>query len=498
MSAVSSHLQRLGFERNPFPPSPDASHYFYTGLLEQEFSEALHCLLAGKGFVLLSGEVGMGKSTFVRRLIGALSQHSARVALVFNTFLQGSELLNAIVRDFGLEPGANIADNIDRLNHFLIEQHVAGFACVLLIDDAQNLSLESLELVRLLTNLETGQEKLLQIVLAGQPELQESLARPQIRQLASRIVKHLHLEPLGREETGRYVEFRLAKAGAGGRVHLSADGLRKLMSCSGGNPRLIHLIMDRCLYGVLLRPDGLINGELVGAAAREAGFRPVHVARSRKRLPMSLAAALVLGCGALAFSQWPGDDAASAVLEAPAAAAPPVIVAEPVAPVIVAAAPAPAVEAPARPDVWQQCIAQLGVSPDVSYRSFAVASAQLPGVLEQGACLLQAGDPALVLWRPHLRGEAIVRIQANDDALRLQQALTAQGLYRGQPDGLWGPLTSEALALFQSRQGLPPTGVPDDLTLSLLPASAAVPTTSAASPRPSAAEPNKEPAYVEG
>lgn len=445
------HLQHLGWTRHPFPPTPDAGRYFYTAHLEQEFAEALHCLLARKGFVLLSGEVGLGKSTFLRHLIEALQGQGASVALVLNTFLQGLDLLNAINRDFGLVPGADFAESLETLNQFLLECHQAGSTCVLLIDDAQNLSLESLELVRLLTNLETGQHKLLQIVLAGQPELQDSLARPQIRQLASRIVKHLQLGPLSADELGRYVDFRLGGDAAG--VRLTAAGLRELRACSGGNPRRIHLIMDRCLYGVLLRNDGLIDAALVGKATAEAGFRRAPSRRPHLVALVLLASVLLSGSGLLGWSQLV---AATQVTQAVALVEP--------------------AEAPDQLDLsvgsaWARCQTQLAVSePAPALRSLRVPQAQLAAVLAGGACLLDAQEPALVLWRPSLRGEWISSPQANPEALHLQTLLSRLALYHGELDGRWGPLTRTALSEFQTRMGLSPSGIPDDLTLSLLPA----------------------------
>ncbi|HET6396987.1 MAG TPA: AAA family ATPase, partial [Pseudoxanthomonas sp.] len=248
--ALARHLQTLGLERAPFPPTPDAAAYFRTPLLERELVEAAHALRTRAGFVLLTGEVGTGKSTFLRRLLHSLESEGVVVSLVFNTFLQGADLLAAVLRDFGLEPQGNPAADIERLNRFLVGQWQKQATCVLVIDDAQNLTVESLELLRLLTCLETGQEKLLQIVLAGQPELRENLEQPRIRQLTSRICKHVRLAPMDAGQTGDYVAFRLAASGpGGGGIALEPDAVAELHRASGGNPRRIHLVMDRCLYG---------------------------------------------------------------------------------------------------------------------------------------------------------------------------------------------------------------------------------------------------------
>src|SRR5690606_10455304 len=174
-TATRAYLQRLGLERSPFPTTPDAENYFSTGPIEGELAEAVHCVLARKGFVLLTGDVGTGKSTFLRRLLDEVEDRGAIVSLLFNTFLQGPDLLAAICRDFGVKAGTDAAANLDALNRFLLRCWHDGRTCVLVIDDAQNLDVASLELLRLLSNLESGQEKLLQIVLAGQTELVATL-----------------------------------------------------------------------------------------------------------------------------------------------------------------------------------------------------------------------------------------------------------------------------------------------------------------------------------
>ena len=204
----------LGLSRNPFPPTPDAGSYFFTPRLEEDFAEIVHCIEARKGFVLLTGEVGLGKSTLVRRLLDTLEGKGCHSALILNTFLQDSALLSAIQSDFGLPATDSVEQGLARLTEFLIAKHQAGEVSLLVIDDAQNLSVESLELVRLLCNLETGPEKLLQILLVGQPELEQTLARTELRQLKSRIVKHARPSGLHEDEDIRSFDFRINAAGA--------------------------------------------------------------------------------------------------------------------------------------------------------------------------------------------------------------------------------------------------------------------------------------------
>jgi general secretion pathway protein A len=447
-TAVAGHLQQLGLTRPPFPPTPDAACYFHTPALERELAEAAHCLLDRKGFVLLTGEVGMGKSTFVRRLLDVLEQEKVAVSLVLNTFLQGEALLAAVLRDFGVEPAGDLATDVDRLNGFLIERWQAQVTCVLVIDDAQNLGLESLELLRLLSNLETGQEKLLQVVLAGQPELRDLLARPGIRQLTTRIVKHIALSPMNAAEARRYVDYRLAMAGAAGRITLSAAAHRALYRDSRGNPRRMHLIMDRCLYGVLGRGNGVIDARLLRAAAAEAGVMPQRTRNTvRIRRHWALAAALVLATGVVY---------AGIALRAPAPH-----VADHVASAVV----------PNRDDTaWQRCLSRLA-DPKTHGDAAPVHLVPVPeawtGALRRRTelCVGHPDAQPTVAWRPTLRAEQFVADRHAPGVLALQTDLAARGAYQGPLDSLFGPQTRDALAHFQRDRGLTANGTPDDLTL---------------------------------
>jgi general secretion pathway protein A len=288
MNPRNSHLAALRLVRNPFPHTPDAGCYFSTPHLEEQRVELAHCILARKGFSILTAEVGMGKSTLVRRLITDLASKQVVSALVFNTFLQGPELLAAVLQDFGLTSNGTMSGDIAVLNAFLLKNHVEGKTCLLIIDDAQNLSESSLELVRLLCNLETDQEKLLQIVLAGQPELEESLLQYDLRQLRSRVVKLARLHGLNSTEIADYVKFRLDSAGSDGTLLLQADACQLLWKESQGVPRHIHLIMDRCLYGLVAQNGNVIDASLMKRAIADS--RVSLVGPSRYVAPPAAAA----------------------------------------------------------------------------------------------------------------------------------------------------------------------------------------------------------------
>jgi general secretion pathway protein A len=437
-------LAQLGLQRRPFPPTPDAQCYFHTPALERELGEVMHCVASRKGFVLVTGEVGTGKSTFLRRLLDTLEADDVKASLVFNTFLQGSALLAAVLRDFGVEPKEDIGADIDALNRFLLRQWNLGKTCVLVIDDAQNLGIESLELLRLLSNLESGQEKLLQVVLCGQPELLDVLARDEIRQLTTRIVRHVRLQSLDAAETARYVDFRLSMSGAGGRIVLDAAARRVLFEDSQGNPRRIHLIMDRCLYGVLGSTHGSVDERLVRAAAAEAG---VGGRRRRDRAawrPAAAVAASIAVAAALSFGLF-------AALRSRAVAKP-----LPVA----AAKPATAVT-----DAWSACVRELGRSEGAPVHLVRVPETWLDAGRTAGRCAGRPDGHATIAWRPVVRPEQFATGERDPAVAALQAELARRGLYDGVVDSRFGPRTRDALAHFQSSLGLEARGVPDDLTL---------------------------------
>ena len=451
--ALARHLQTLGLERSPFPPTPDAASYYATPMLEGELVEAAHALRTRAGFVLLTGEVGTGKSTFLRRLLGQLETDGIVVSLVFNTFLQGDDLLAAILRDFGLTPKGNAANDIEILNRFLISRWQDRTTCVLIIDDAQNLTLASLELVRLLTSLETGQEKLLQIVLSGQPELRDNLDQPQIRQLTSRICKHVRLDALDLQQTRAYVDFRLAAAGAASSIKVQPAAAAALHRCSKGNPRRIHLIMDRCLYGLYAQPQGQrqIDTRLIRSAAAQSGVRPArrHVPRNGLAIAASVLLATGLGLmGLLIGSNESRADSNSAS--------------------VVNAAPLePSAERSPTHESWADCLHRTATP---QQRRDPVSARTALAVRDSAdLCSQQHGDGWEIAWSPPQGVHNFQDPGTVENALRgLQQQLTALGHYDGAIDGQFGRLTQRALARFQHELGVPASGQIDPLTLRLL------------------------------
>jgi general secretion pathway protein A len=288
----------FGLAEAPFSIAPDP-RYLY---LSQRHQEALAHLLYGVsgegGFVLLTGDVGAGKTTICRCLLEQIPE-SCDVAYVFNPKLTVEELLSTICVEFGIAcPPAttSIKVFVDCLNAHLLAANARGRHTVLIIDEAQNLSADVLEQMRLLTNLETNQRKLLQIILLGQPELATMLARPELRQLAQRIVARYHLGPLTRTEVAAYVRHRLEVAGAT-RQLFPAALMGRLYRLSGGVPRVINVICDRALLGAFVQGKERVDSATLAKAAREVLHQPAVQRRGWQR---ALVAGLVLAVG-LAF-----------------------------------------------------------------------------------------------------------------------------------------------------------------------------------------------------
>jgi general secretion pathway protein A len=243
--------------------------------MSEQHREALAHLLyglgGGGGFVLLTGEVGAGKTTVCRCFLEQVPAH-CRVAYIFNPKLSVAELLQTVCGEFGIPlpaPADSVKAHVDALNAFLLAGHAKGEQAVLVIDEAQSLSAEVLEQLRLLTNLETAERKLLQIILIGQPELRGMVARPELEQLAQRIVARYHLGPLTLAETQQYIQHRLSVAGPSAPLPFSAAALARIHALSGGVPRRINLLADRALLGAYAQGQPRAERRTVQQAARE-------------------------------------------------------------------------------------------------------------------------------------------------------------------------------------------------------------------------------------
>jgi general secretion pathway protein A len=258
-----------GFRESPFSITPDPRFLFFSERHREAFNHILFGVRERKGFIQLTGEVGAGKTTVCRAILEALGPEY-RTALILNPCMTSSQLLRAILVEFGLTPGrADRVTCLGMLNDFLLSQADSGHDVVLLIDEAQDLEAELLEQVRLLSNLETDQRKLLQIVLVGQPELRDMLEERRLRQLRQRITVRYHLSPLSREETEDYILHRLHVAGGNSRPSFSPWAFRGVYRYSQGIPRLINAVCDKTLLCGYITGTDELRARHVRRAIRE-------------------------------------------------------------------------------------------------------------------------------------------------------------------------------------------------------------------------------------
>jgi len=241
------YLEFFKLKEAPFNITPDPHYLFFSHQHRAAYDHVMYGIRQRKGFIQLTGEVGSGKTTLCRAVLAELGR-AVQTALILNPCLTEAQLMRAILKDFGLKTtGKDMLNLIETLNAFLLEKMQQGENVALLIDEAQNLSPKLMEQVRLLSNLETAQQKLIQIVLIGQPELEERLTQPSLRQLRQRITVRFHLGPLAEDEIGAYVSHRLEMAGSNGRVVFEPRALRLVYKYSQGIPRLINAVCDNAL-----------------------------------------------------------------------------------------------------------------------------------------------------------------------------------------------------------------------------------------------------------
>ncbi|MDH3431286.1 MAG: AAA family ATPase [Gammaproteobacteria bacterium] len=287
----------FGLNEKPFSITPDPRYLFMSERHGEALAHLVYGVTESGGFMQLTGEVGTGKTTLVRTLLQNRMPANADVAVCLNPQLSAREFLVTICEELGVtvpEEKGSIKALIDALNRHLLAAHADGRRTILVVDEAQNLAPEVLEEVRLLTNLETAKQKLLQIILIGQPELRDLLARNDLRQLAQRITGRYHLEPLSRDETAQYIEHRLKVAGALGEV-FDAGAKREVFRLSQGVPRLINVICDRALLGAYSSESRRVNRRMIRRAAAEITGKSTTGGWLRRAVPVfGVAVAVVI------------------------------------------------------------------------------------------------------------------------------------------------------------------------------------------------------------
>ncbi len=351
----------FGLKHEPFSIAPDPRYLFMSDRHREALAHLLYGVGGGGGFVLLTGEIGAGKTTVCRCFLEQIPRR-CNVAYIFNPKLTVQELLKSVCDEFRIPyqhqgPGVEtVKDYLDPHNEFLLKTHAVGQNNVLIIDEAQNLSADVLEQLRLLTNLETSERKLLQIILIGQPELRTMLAQPELEQLAQRVIARFHLDALSEAETAQYIRHRLAVAGLARGKLFDSQAVERVHQLSRGIPRRINLLCDRALLGAYAEGKSRVDREIVDKAASEVFditrvLAPTHAVAGRMPawgwgLVASTTALGLAGMGGVAWWQHRAHPGAEPVVaqaaSAPAAAARPattVAAASQAAPAVTPSAP---------------------------------------------------------------------------------------------------------------------------------------------------------------
>lgn len=500
------YVEFFGLKQSPFSIAPDPRYLFMSERHREALAHLLYGVGGGGGFVVLSGEIGAGKTTVCRCFLEQLPEN-CRVAYIFNPKLTVSDLLKTICSEFHIEVKhegigpATIKDHLDPLNAYLLASHARGERNVLIIDEAQNLTPYVLEQLRLLTNLETSERKLLQIILIGQPELRGILAKPELEQLAQRVIARFHLGTLDKAETQQYIQHRMQVAGLRGPLPFSRQAIARIHDLTRGVPRRINLLCDRALLGAYASGTAQVAAAVVDKAAREvfeSDTTGAHAAPTAK--PRALPAWLgTLGAGALGGALvagslmwwWSSPQTGPRPAEAAASsmASQPVLPAQP-APPPAAAAPDPVPTPPALTDAATETVltvAQALPDPKLMIATEATAWRELGPLWGQplgdgDACaialqnqlqcyrtdrmtingLRQLNRPGILTLRPERQGTARVLVTAmTDDSITLQagaqrwrlplSALTE--VWRGDFATLWRTPPGQDGRLVDGREG---------------------------------------------
>lgn len=260
----------FGLKDNPFNVNPDPRYLYFTKAIEEALSGLQYGIQNRKGFITLTGEVGTGKTTLINRMLDWLQSQKARSAFIFNSRMNSNHLLDFILAEFGIPCDSRVKSHqLLKLNGWLLERFRRGEVTVLIVDEAQNLTLPVLEEIRLLTNLETSTEKLLQIVLSGQPELEEKLKIPELRQLRQRIMLRCKTAPLSADQTRDYIAQRLKIAGAGPDAIFSPAAVETIHKFSEGIPRVVNLLCEHSLINAYVEQQRPISAKIVEDVAHE-------------------------------------------------------------------------------------------------------------------------------------------------------------------------------------------------------------------------------------
>lgn len=498
----------FGLGQEPFSIAPDPRYLFMSERHREALAHLLYGLGAGGGFVLLSGEIGTGKTTVCRLFLEQIPAN-CNVAYIFNPKLTVVELLQSICDEFHImvpqpqQRTPTVKDYLDPLNEFLLQAHAQGRNNVLIIDEAQNLSAEVLEQLRLLTNLETGERKLLQIILIGQPELRSMLARPELEQLAQRVIARYHLDALAPAETTQYIQHRLEVAGLTRPLPFNRPAMQRVHQLARGVPRRVNLLCDRALLGAFASGLPVVDRATVNKAALEVfGPAPAPAKRWRRSASM-LGLGLAAGAALFAMTNRLLEDNTAAKVAvqpvvsrprpAPAASEPYVPVAKETPPSRASGPPAPPPKLLRDPDqAWRELAAAWKVEVGdgepckallkerlhcFSSKNLSLAlirELERPGILTLDAA---TGSPSYAVLTGLTRDSATLRAAGTEQKVTLA-ALAArwQGGFATlwqAPPGYSGRLAADGetvdwmAARLAAANGLPPPAKPRSLDVSL-------------------------------
>jgi len=500
------YLELLGLEQNPFPVAPDDVNFFFSEHIDKIVTEIVHGVMARKGFMVLTGDVGLGKTTIGRRIIDILAKKGVETSLVFHTSLQDEELLREINRDFGINIDRSGADKkrlgnqMNLLNRFLLEQNKKKKNCAIIIDDAQNLNPASLELVRMISNLEAGPQKLVQILLIGQPELMKNLNSHKLRQLQSRIIIRKEALPLSLEDLKDYIIFKFSSADNRGQIRIEYDAFKRIHRFTKGNLRRVNILMDRCLYAACLHNTRHIDQRIVQEAYLDLFPEKIRMKNSLLVMSLILAMCLVAGGGWLthSFSSRHGserraantsllDNGASANLQTfreldqlndgqssePPTKKEKVSLVTPVTEFLRSLnlssyknAFVDALKKNKFHDLADYIFNRTG------YRLIQLS--QLPEYIQGKYDILKyplgpgRKNAFFLFWQPQLTIEKFHYFYQSKDIYRLQKLLANIHLYDDKPDTIVGTQLMKSVINFQKKEGLTVTGYPDEATLFLL------------------------------
>lgn len=500
----SAYMDHLGLNHNPFPVAPDDANFYLSDTIEEIIAEIVHGVCARKGFIMLTGGVGLGKTTITRHILQILSSKEICTSLVFHTSLKDVALLREINRDFGLRvgdthhDGDQLGDQLQRLNEFLVEKYSQGHNCAIVIDDAQNLDHDSLELLRMISNLEVDQQKIVQILLVGQTELITTLNSRAMRQLYSRIVIRKVVRSLSHDELRSYILFKLNTAGNQGRITFTHAAYGRIFRLTKGNFRKVNLLMDRCLYAICHRGSHTISPGVVRAAAADLYPERTNTGKHTWAVAASILLPLILAASSWSLhlytsrdSMAAGQTQVSTHYPVPAQAVQVVpgdltTVGEdaealrgdsgtiPVDPAIATFLNIYQLDPYA--DEFQQAL-RSGKLATLAGRIFGETGYQLvelrsvPEAIRQryGALAFSIGQNQpptwLLFWQPKLELRRFYYAYRGKEIYQLQKLLAGLNLYRYKLDGIVGSRLMDAVIRFQKQTGLPVTGFPDPVTI---------------------------------